>query len=86
VKGFKAVPDFVSDKIVLKEITLRGAIGVTSPGYRAAIDLIESRRLPLERLHTHDFPLRRADEAVRTLAGENPAERAIHVCLLPGCD
>jgi len=86
VKGFKAVPDFISDKIVLKEITLRGAIGVTSSGYRAAIDLIESRRLPLERLHTHDFPLRRADEAVRTLAGEFPAERAIHVCLLPGRD
>lgn len=83
VKGFKPVPDFVSDKIVLKEITVRGAIGVTSSGYRAAIDLIESRRLPLERMHTHDFGLREADEAVRALAGGNPGEPAIHVCLLP---
>ena len=35
-------------------------------------------------LHTHDFPLREADRAIRTLAGEEPGERAIHACLLPG--
>ena len=29
VKGFKAVPDFVSDLIVVKEITIHGAFGVT---------------------------------------------------------
>ena len=30
VKGYKPIPQFISDKIVLKEIELRGAIGVTS--------------------------------------------------------
>lgn len=84
VKGFKAIPDFVSDKIVLKEIQLRGAIGVTSSGYRSAIRLIESGRRPLAKLHTHDFPLREAELAIRTLARQIPGEESIHSCLLPG--
>jgi threonine dehydrogenase-like Zn-dependent dehydrogenase len=84
VKGFKPVPGFVSDKIVLKEITVKGAIGVTSTGYCEAIRLIESGRYPLERMHTHDFALADAELAIRTLAGEIEGERSIHSCLLPG--
>ena len=48
-----------------------------------AIRLIESRRLPLERLQTHRFPLREAERALRTLAGQMPGEEAVHCCLLP---
>jgi threonine dehydrogenase-like Zn-dependent dehydrogenase len=84
VKGFKAVPDFVSDLIVVKEATILGAFGVTSHAYRAAIRLIESGRVPLERLHTHDFGLEEAELAIRTLAGEAPGEASIHSCLVPG--
>lgn len=84
VKGFAPVPDFVSDKIVMKEIRIRGAIGVTSSGYRNAIRLIESRRHPLARMHTHDFGLRDAELAIRTLARQVPGEESIHSCLLPG--
>jgi threonine dehydrogenase-like Zn-dependent dehydrogenase len=84
VKGFVPVPDFVSDKIVVKEISVRGAIGVTSSAYRSAIRLIESRRVPLERMHTHDFALADAERAVRTLAREVEGEDAIHCTLVPG--
>jgi threonine dehydrogenase-like Zn-dependent dehydrogenase len=83
VKGFKPIPDFVSDKIVMKEIAIHGAIGVTSSGYRNAIRLIESGRHPLAKMHTHDFPLRDAELAIRTLAREIPGEESIHSCLLP---
>ncbi len=83
VKGFKAIPDFVSDKIVMKEISLQGAIGVTSSGYRSAIRLLESRRYPVEKIHTHDFALRDAELAIRTLAREIPGDESIHSCLLP---
>ncbi len=86
VKGFKPIPDFVSDKIVLKEITIQGAIGVTSTGYASAIRLIESGRHPIEKMHTHDFSLREAELAIRTLAREVPGEASIHSCLLPGGD
>jgi threonine dehydrogenase-like Zn-dependent dehydrogenase len=84
VKGFKAVPDFVSDLAVMKEVTILGAFGVTSRGYDAAIRLIESGRVPLEKMHTHDFALEDAERAIRTLAGEVPGEASIHSCLLPG--
>jgi threonine dehydrogenase-like Zn-dependent dehydrogenase len=83
VKGFKAVPDFVSDLVVAKEITIRGAFAVTSRAYEAAIRLIESGRVPLARMHTHDFPLEDAELAIRTLAGEAPGEGSIHSCLVP---
>jgi threonine dehydrogenase-like Zn-dependent dehydrogenase len=85
VKGFKPIDDFITDKIVMKEIRVQGAIGVTSSGYSAAIRLIESGRVPIEKMHTHDFALRDAEEAVLTLAGERE-ERSIHSCLLPGKD
>jgi threonine dehydrogenase-like Zn-dependent dehydrogenase len=84
VKGFKPIPDFVSDKIVMKEIRIRGAIGVTSSGYRSAIRLIESGRHPLEKMHTHDFGLRDAELAIKTLARQVPGDESIHSCLLPG--
>jgi threonine dehydrogenase-like Zn-dependent dehydrogenase len=83
VKGFKGVPDFVSDLIVVKEITIHGAFGVTSRAYDAAIRLIESGRVPIEKMHTHDFPLPDAERAIRMLAGEIPGESSIHSCLLP---
>ncbi|HVR29897.1 MAG TPA: zinc-binding dehydrogenase, partial [Thermoanaerobaculia bacterium] len=84
VKGGKAVPDFISDLVVAKEISIRGAIGVTASGYRSAIRLLEAREVPVEKMHTHEFPLREAELAIRTLAGEIPGERSIHSCLLPG--
>jgi threonine dehydrogenase-like Zn-dependent dehydrogenase len=83
VKGFKPVPNFISDKVVLKEITIMGAIGVTSSGYSSAIRLLESRKAPVEQMHTHDFALRDAELAIRTLAREIPGEESIHSCLVP---
>jgi threonine dehydrogenase-like Zn-dependent dehydrogenase len=83
VKGFKEVPAFVSDLIVVKEVTIRGAFGVTSRSYRSAIRLIESGKVALESMHTHDFALGEAEVAIQTLAGEGPGEASIHSCLLP---
>ena len=82
VKGFKPVPDFISDLIVAKEITIKGAFGVTSGAYRSAIRLIESGRVPVEKMHTHDFPLEDAERAIQMLGGEIPGESSIHSCLL----
>jgi threonine dehydrogenase-like Zn-dependent dehydrogenase len=82
-KGFKAVPDFVSDKVVIKELTVKGALGVDYPAYEAAIRLIESGRYPLEEMHTHTLPLEEAEHALRLLAREIPDEEAIHIALVP---
>ena len=59
---------------------------MTSSGYRSAIELIESGRTPIGKMHTHAFPLRDAELAIRTLAREIPDEQSIHSCLLPGRD
>jgi len=83
VKGFKAVDNFVSDLIVMKEVTVKGAIGVTSTGYRQAIELIESGSVDFAPMHTHDFELRDAELAIRTLAREIDNDESIHSCLIP---
>jgi threonine dehydrogenase-like Zn-dependent dehydrogenase len=83
VKGFKPIPDFISDIIVGKEITIKGAIGVTSSGYQSAIRAIESGTLPLEQMHTHNFKLEEAELAIRTLAREIEGQESIHSCLIP---
>jgi threonine dehydrogenase-like Zn-dependent dehydrogenase len=83
VKGFKPVPEFLSDLIVVKELHLMGAFGVTSPAYRAAIRTIEAGRIPVARMHTHDFALEDAEHAIRLLNGEIAGEQSIHSCLVP---
>lgn len=83
VKGFKPIPDFVSDKVVMKEVTIKGAIGVTRSGYASAIRLLERRDAPVALMHTHDFGLEEAELAIRTLAREVPGDESIHSCLIP---
>jgi threonine dehydrogenase-like Zn-dependent dehydrogenase len=83
IKGPTAVPGFLNDKVVVKNITIKGVFGVDRPAYVQAIAIIESGRFPLARMHTHDFPLADAATAVRTLAGEISGERAVHVTIRP---
>jgi threonine dehydrogenase-like Zn-dependent dehydrogenase len=83
VKGFKPVDGFVSDLVVMKEIRIMGAIGVTSTGYRQAIRLIERERERLRPMHTHDFRLEDAELAIRTLARQVEGDGSIHSCLVP---
>ncbi len=82
-KGAKPVPDFLSDVIVGKELTIMGALGVDWPAYEAAIRLIESGRYPLAKMHTHTLPLAEAERGLRLLAGEVPGEDAIAIALVP---
>ena len=83
VKGYKPVPAFISDIIVMKEITIKGAMGVTWSGYASAIELLESRKVPFEKMHTHDFDLTDAELAIKTLARQVPGDESIHTCLIP---
>jgi threonine dehydrogenase-like Zn-dependent dehydrogenase len=82
-KGPKPVPDFLSDRIVVKELTIMGAFGVDYPAYEAAIRLIESGRYPLAEMHSHTLPLDEAERAIQLLAREVPGEEAVHVALVP---
>jgi threonine dehydrogenase-like Zn-dependent dehydrogenase len=81
-KGPKPVPNFISDVVVGKELTIIGALGVDWEPYESAVRLIESGRYPLERMHTHTLPLAEAERGIRLLAGEEK-EEAIHIALVP---
>jgi threonine dehydrogenase-like Zn-dependent dehydrogenase len=83
IKGFKPIPDFISDLIVVQEITIKGAMGVTSSGYQAAIKTIESGKVPMAAMHTHNFKLEDAELAIKTLAREVPGDESVHSCLIP---
>jgi threonine dehydrogenase-like Zn-dependent dehydrogenase len=83
LKGGKEVP-LVTDLIINRALTVVGAFGVDAPAYAEAIRIIESRRFPLEKLHTHTFGLDATAEAIETLAGEVPGEAAVHVSVHPG--
>lgn len=61
--GFSKVP-LTTDKIVFKEIDLFGGLG-QSWDTEPAVDIINSRRYPVEKMVTHVFPLEKADEAMR---------------------
>lgn len=88
LKEEASVPGFVSDKIVLKGLTIRGSSAPTHADrhrhIHTALDIMASNRYPLEVLCTHRFPLADAEKAVRTVGrevvvGEDP----IHVTILP---
>lgn len=82
-KGASPVPGFLSDKVVGKEVTILGAFGVDWPAYEAAVRLIESRKYPLERMHTNTLPLDEAERGLALLAGNVPGEQAVHIALVP---
>jgi threonine dehydrogenase-like Zn-dependent dehydrogenase len=82
LKGNREIP-LRTDLIINRALTVRGAFGVDAEGMADAIALLESRRFPLEKMHTHTFGLDEAALAIETLGGEVPGETAIQVSVHP---
>jgi threonine dehydrogenase-like Zn-dependent dehydrogenase len=83
LKGHKEVP-LVTDTLINKALTVKGAFSVDANGYTDAIKLIESGKFPLEKMQTHRCGLDDVEHAIRLLAGEVPGEEGIHVAIMPG--
>ena len=83
MKGQHQVDGFFNDRVVAKDLTIRGVFGVDFHAYAPAVKLIESGKYPLEKMHTHTLPLEEAERALQILAREVPGEDAIHIALVP---
>ncbi len=82
LKDSRLMDGFPLDTLMMKQIRM---IGVLASGHWAtqqAIRVIESGRLPLGLMHTHSLPIDQLERGIKTLAGEIPGERALHVSIL----
>jgi threonine dehydrogenase-like Zn-dependent dehydrogenase len=83
LKGNRPVPNFVSDRIIVKELVVRGRWGVDFPAYAEAIRIIASGKYPLELMSAQAFPLDQAATAILTLGREVGDGSAVTVMLVP---
>jgi len=78
-KGNRAF-HFLSDVIVAKQLTMRGAMGATSVGYQWATNQIETDPR-IDDLVSHQFPLSEAPRALQAAAGMLGREELISVAV-----
>ena len=81
--GKNLVPGLKSDIIMLKNATIIGTAGVPWRANEIAVQMIESRRFPLDKLHSHTIPLEQTEYALQLLSGEIAGESAIHIMIKP---
>ena len=84
LKGQKRAQDFAVDSMIYKELTVRGVLSMPVDDTFRAVELIESRRHPIEKLHTYSLPIEQAEDAIRALAGDVPGVNPVHIALIPG--
>lgn len=81
--GFRPVPNFISDIIVINELCFQGGISCDFRSVLPAIKLVESKKYALNKMVTHRYPLQEAETGVRALAGEIEGEYPIKVMIIP---
>ena len=84
LKGLRVAREFPVDDVIYKELTIRGVLSMPVEETFRAIEIIESRRYPFEKLHTHSLPLEQAEEAIEALAGKIPGVNPVHLAIVPG--
>ena len=81
-KHGKAIPDFRSDPLFFKELSIRGVWGRSSESVPPALRLIESRRYPLEQMCSQCFSVEETARALEAAGGEH-GESVLHVTVKP---
>ena len=82
LKGFRPVPNLITDKIVINEIKVMGVLSAGWTSIDKALDILVRRGDELKPLCTHMFALEDADKAVRALGREyEDGVEAVHIAL-----
>ena len=82
MKNGKPIPNFVSDDLINRQVTVIGVQAVDYPAYAEALEIIASGRYPLDKMRTHEFALEDAEHAISVLArdtkdGSDPVSVAL---------
>jgi alcohol dehydrogenase len=77
------VPEFQADHVVFKELRIVGALGVDSPAYHAALELLARGRYPFSELPRRVVGLDGAEDLIRSLAGEADVPPPVHGVVAP---
>lgn len=84
VQGNFTFPEFPMQKLSSQDTTLRQARGHSWHSVERGLKMMATRKYPVHLMHTHDFRLTEADEAVRATGGKMlDSSRALHVSVLP---
>jgi threonine dehydrogenase-like Zn-dependent dehydrogenase len=81
LKHFHAIPDLITDLIVLKGLSVFGGAGMTPETVAKAVELIESGRVRTDLVVGEVFGLDGLDEAMRLLRRAEPGRDAVRVGL-----
>ena len=76
------IPEFDSDRIIAKFLTVKGMRGHSYQAVELALGMIASNRHGVCELSTHTFALEDTDSALRTLVGQG-VESAVHCTVDP---
>ena len=82
-RGREPAEAFSPDTIVYKELRLLGALGVDAVAYKAALELLASRRYPFEELPRRVVGLDDAGELLAAMAGESAVTAPVHGVIVP---
>jgi threonine dehydrogenase-like Zn-dependent dehydrogenase len=83
LKGGNVVDGLPVDDIVLRGIRIVGARSAGWDAYEQALTYLASNAERFAPLRTHVLPIDRADQAIRTLAGESETEHPVYVSVSP---
>lgn len=84
-KGMREVDGFVSDRVVLDNISIEGTLGTRAWSFERAIAVIEAGDYDLEQLHSHTLGLNDLERAIQ-LQGGDAEEDAFHITVTPTDD
>ena len=79
------IPFNPATQLVAKNATFIGALGMAEEDSLAAVRVIESKRLPLEHVVSHQLPLDRVADAISALNGDYRLDgrTAIKIAIAP---